>query len=198
MSLMSQQNERFQPQLYWQWVGLNALGFGIATTICFSTRVSEFNREILWLSGLIVGSITGLCQAIALKKKIPKLRYWQWILANIIGGYAGTLGALLLISAALDSNLQTSLHLVFLVFGALVGVAISFTQTFMLMSRAHGVWIWGLVTIIARAIAWGCVSLLIPLLFSSGIGTTEIGATLSLLPVPVSLWAELLAAEFLG
>ncbi|OKH17270.1 hypothetical protein [[Limnothrix rosea] IAM M-220] len=179
---MSQKNGRFQLKLYWQWVGLNALGFGIATTICFSTKISEFNIEMLWLSGLVVGSITGICQAIALKQKIPKLRYWQWILANIVGGYAGTLGALLLISATLDSNLQASPYVIFLAFGALIGIAISFTQTFMLMRRARGVWTWGLITIIARAIAWSSVSLFIPLLFPEGIELTE-----SILPVQVSL-----------
>ena len=106
---MSIQRFSLTPKLYWQWVSLNALGFGIATTICLSIQVSEFNVEMLWLSGLIVGSITGICQAIALKKKLSKLRYWQWILANIVGGYAGTVGALFLIFTALESSVQAYL-----------------------------------------------------------------------------------------
>ena len=126
-----------KPKLYWQWVSLNALGFGIATTICLSAQVSEFNIEMLWLSGLIVGSITGICQAIALKKQLPKLRYWQWILANILGGYAGIIGGFWVIFTFLESSGEIATHIGFWLFGGLVGLGISIAQILMLLFHTH-------------------------------------------------------------
>ena len=181
------------PRLYWQWVGLNALGFGIATTICFSAQVSEFNIEMLWLSGLIVGSITGICQAIALKKKVPKLRYWQWILANILGGYAGIWGSLYLIFNVLDFLNQHSPYLLFTAFGGCVGICISLAQMLMLRFHARGVRFWGIVNMLGRAIAWGMSSLIIGLTFGDSLATTDI-----MLPIHASLIGGVLGGAIFG
>lgn len=184
------------PKLYWQWIGLNALGFGIATMICFSTQVSEFNEEMLWSSGLIVGSITGICQAIALKNKLPKLRYWQWISANILGGYAGIFGGLWWIFyLQLDFLSQASGYLIFSVFGACVGLGISVVQMLLLLfhTRKSSILVWGMTNIVARAIAWGLASILIGQLFPEVIKTNE-----SIFPVHISLTGGLLGGTIFG
>ncbi len=183
------------PKLYWQWVRLNALGFGIATTICLSAQVSEFNIEMLWLSGLIVGSITGICQAIALKKKIPKLRYWQWILANIVGGYVGIIGGFWIIFNFLESSLQVSPYLGLSLFGGLVGLGISLAQMFMLLFHTHkrSILLWGFTNTVARAIAWGCSSFMLRQLFPESVKANEI-----IFHVPISLVSGLIGGTIFG
>jgi hypothetical protein len=149
----------FLPDLFWQWVGLNVLGLGIATTLCFSIKVSDFNIEILFLSGLIVGSITGALQPIVLQKRLPRLRYWQWIAANILGGYMGIFGGGT-IAAQVASMLSGSLapssvsYLSCLVFGACMGLALSITQLVVLLFVGRGILVWSFCNVLGRAIAW--------------------------------------------
>ncbi|AFY39291.1 hypothetical protein Lepto7376_3051 [[Leptolyngbya] sp. PCC 7376] len=190
---MARQKFSLEPKLFRQWVGFNALGFGIATTICLSAKISDFNIEMLWLSGLIVGSITGICQAITLKNKLPKLRYWQWILANILGGYAGIWGALFVMFNYLEFLNPASAEIICLIFGSFVGLGISLAQSFVLFFHAQDLRLWGFVNIAGRAIAWSLSSFIITGLFTESLSSSD-----TILPVHLSLITGVIGGTIFG
>lgn len=183
--------------LFWQWIGLNVVGFGLATTLCFSIRISDFNLEMLFLSGLVVGSITGALQPIVLRQRLPRLRYWQWIAANIVGGYIGVFGGGTLAArlAALLGITFTGMSVAYgscLVFGACVGLALSVTQGVVLGLVGRGIVIWSVGNIAGRAIAW-MVGSAIALSVLQNVSTT-----VNFLPVGISLLAGMVGGGIYG
>lgn len=173
--------------LFWQWVGLNSVLFGGLTAFCFSPFLLEnLGLGFLGIVGLIIGSSTGLVQPIILRKKIPKLRTWAWILGNIIGGYVGIWSAiyvLLYLDGAFLGSGFLLVQISLVIYGGMIGLGLAIPQ--MIILAAHhcfGVKKWAIATVLGRAIAWwsGCTAM--TLLFGDDILTNlfsgvSLGAT---------------------
>ena len=72
------------------WLVVNTVGFAIATALMASVFwfPSVFERpqaSVSHVSGFVVGVVLGPLQAIVLRRKVPKLKGWQWMLAGILG-----------------------------------------------------------------------------------------------------------------
>ncbi|MGB2924077.1 MAG: hypothetical protein WBB82_02140 [Limnothrix sp.] len=181
----------FSP-VFWRWLGFNVLGFSVATVLCFSLRFSEQNIEMLFLSGLIIGVVTGLAQVKALKYKFPKIRYWQWLLANIVGGYAGIW---LAIFATTSFGIFTvSFVIGFLLWGAIIGGCVGLAETVVLSRHSTGSLVWIPASLIGRAIAWLGGYFVLVSLFSQELSTLSS----TILPVKFSLIAGISGSILYG
>ena len=147
------------------WLGGNALGFAIATTILIRMAVSPSPTtemmpgiEALYASEIVVGSCVGALQSWILRRKIHRLKIWQWILASILGGYFGLfLIALALFALALvplDGSKLVTFLLVISTSGAILGVGIGFGQAIVLAQHVQGVGKWWLASVLGRFLGW--------------------------------------------
>ena len=166
--------------IFGRWLGCNTAAFAVASVLCFSVKFSMYNIEMLFLSGLIVGSITGWAQAYVLKRQIPKMRYWQWILANIIGGYIGIwFAAFSVVSLAAGGNVIVGL----LLYGAILGFIVGIAEAIALRVHSTGALRWITVNLLGRALGWGISGFVVQSLF----GASVVGDQSStLLPIPAS------------
>ncbi|NJN74497.1 MAG: hypothetical protein HC799_17740 [Limnothrix sp. RL_2_0] len=172
--------------ILWPWLGCNLAAFTLATMLCFSVKFSMYNIEMLFLSGLIVGSITGWAQAYVLKQQIPKIRYWQWILANIIGGYIGIwLGTFGVVSIAMVGNIMAGL----LLYGAILGLIVGLAEAIALRVHSTGALRWITVNILGRALGWGISGFIVQSLFETSFWNNS---SSTLLPIPASFLGGIL------
>lgn len=166
--------------IFGRWLGCNVAAFTLASMFCFSVRFSVYNIEMLFLSGLIVGSITGWAQAYVLKQQIPKMRYWQWILANIIGGYIGIWSATFsVVSIAMVGNIVVGL----LLYGAILGFIVGIAEAIALRIHSTGALRWITVNLLGRALGWGISGFMVQSLFEASFFSD---ASSTLLPFPAS------------
>jgi len=166
--------------ILWPWLGCNVAAFTVASILCFSVKISLYNIEMLFLSGLIVGSLTGWAQAYVLKQQIPKMRYWQWILANIIGGYIGIWSATFsVVSIAMVRNIVAGLFL----YGAILGLIVGLAEAIALRVHSTGALRWITVNILGRSLGWGISGFIVQFLFEAGFFSD---ASSTLLPFPPS------------
>lgn len=138
--------------LFQHWLFCNILGFSLSLTLMIPMEfVADTNRYV-WLLGLIVGVALSPWQAIALKRIFPKLRYWQWIAANIAGMYA-----------AIALNLWPQIQLAYFYFyndllelgqyGVVIGLCVGVPQLIVLGLRTKKALWWLIATILSGAIA---------------------------------------------
>ena len=150
------------------WLVVNTVGFAIATALMASVFwfPSVFERpqaSVSHVSGFVVGVILGPLQAIVLRRKVPKLKGWQWMLAGILGSYLGVgLGwsVILWMIYVVLAVLNLSFHelaggFVFLaIFGAAVGACVGLVQVLVLGKRVRGRRRWWVASVIGRSLGW--------------------------------------------
>ncbi|MEO0456895.1 MAG: hypothetical protein AAF152_09965 [Cyanobacteria bacterium P01_A01_bin.114] len=155
-------------QLILLWVGMNTLGFAIATPLSLIRQLSAlYFFGPLFLAGLIVGAVVGPLQAVCLRQTFPKIKPWQWIAANILGSYVGSWlglfanGGLLAIGPALFNSwfrsggaLQFGPLIVFAVYGLVIGLFVGLGQVLVLRNHAQGLRQWWLANLLGRALGW--------------------------------------------
>ena len=151
------------------WLGINVLGFAIATPLSFLMALSSRYFETLYIAGFIVGAIIGPLQAFVIKRQVPKLKSWQWILANIFGSYlgswAGLLGfgtVILLVQSFNNSILDGTIGqiLTFSTYGAVIGICVSAAQLSTLRDHTQGLRKWWIANFLGRTLGWLCAGLL--------------------------------------
>lgn len=145
-----------------RWLFCNIVGFILSLALMIPMEFAADPNRYVWLLGLIFGVVLSPWQAIALKRLFPKLKYWQWIAANIVGMY----GAI-----AINIWLQNQLAYVFNPllelgrYGAVIGLCGGASQLFILGLRSKKACFWWLANILAWAIAVPISSLMAFLLF---------------------------------
>ena len=163
------------PAILRLWLGGNALGFAIATVILVRMTVSTGTTPLLmgglsalYASGIVVSSCVGVLQALILRRQIPRLRVWQWILGSILGGYLGIfLGAMVNIVVVTLSTNATSDALLLPttgILGAMLGVSVGLGQVLVLARQVRGLRRWWLANVVGRSLGW-LSAVLVGLLF---------------------------------
>ena len=163
------------PSLLWPWLGVNALGFAVVTTILIQIAVvgrspglTTEGIEALFISGILVGGFVGSMQALILRKQVPRLKIWQWILASMFGGYLGIFVggiALMVIGFPLQFVMPT-LPLTFLlvilrgIYGAAMGASVGWIQAMTLAPHVWGLRRWWVASAIGRSLGWVSTQLL--------------------------------------
>ena len=160
-------------KLLWLWVGANGLGFAIATPLSFLLTLSTATFEALSIAGFIVGAITGPLQALVLKRQLPRLKTWQWVLANIIGSYVGSWIGLFvfgLVYALVQSiNGWSSIFnvtpwlpimLTFALYGAVIGIVVGAAQLVSLRQYVQKLRPWWVANFLGRTLGWVSASIL--------------------------------------
>ncbi|ESA33747.1 hypothetical protein N836_20195 [Leptolyngbya sp. Heron Island J] len=181
-------------KLLWLWVGANGLGFAIATPLSFLLSLSPSPFAALSVAGFIVGAITGPLQALVLKRQLPRLKIWQWILANIIGSYLGSWIGLFvfgLVYALVQSingwssvfNVVSWLPmmLTFALYGAVIGIVVGAAQLVSLRQHAQKLRPWWVANLLGRTLGWVSASILglmLPETFGSATFLTTWGVLL--------------------
>ena len=148
--------------LVWLWLVANVLGFAIATPLSFLMNLSTQNFESLFVAGLIVGAIVGPLQAWVLKRQLPKLKAWQWIIANILGSYIGSWGGLLTLgilfilleSVVITLGDVTSWLLIMAIYGMSIGSIVSAAQLVSLRRCTQHMWPWWVASCFGRTLGW--------------------------------------------
>lgn len=152
------------------WLGVNVLGFAIATPLSFLTTLSHQYFEALYLVGLIIGGVIGPLQAWVIQRQLPRLRIWQWTLANILGSYIGSwlglfvVGLLTLIIQSMNNVFQPE-GIVGLVlgiggYGLVIGMVLGVAQIFSLPSQAQNLRQWWMANAVGRTLGWLSAGLL--------------------------------------
>ncbi|MEM9486705.1 MAG: hypothetical protein AAGA83_23785 [Cyanobacteria bacterium P01_F01_bin.116] len=151
-------------QLTKLWIGVNVVGFAIATPLSLLMTLTEDYLQALYTAGLIIGSIVGPLQAWVLKHQLPRLRTWQWTLANIVGSYLGSWAGLFMVGSiammfrsfnsftGLDGI--TALLLTLGIYGAVIGIFVGVAQIFSLPSQAQNVRQWWTANFTGRSLGW--------------------------------------------
>ncbi|MEM6715664.1 MAG: hypothetical protein AAF622_11375, partial [Cyanobacteria bacterium P01_C01_bin.147] len=150
------------------WVFGNTLGFAIVTAILFR-MVIELSAapgvagggETLHTSALIVGSGLGTLQALILKRQVPRLRIWQWVLASILGGYLGMvlwgIVMFILISIPIGSVFGKVIIVALLsatLLGGTLGASIALAQVVVLSRHVRGLRRWWWANVVGRSLGW--------------------------------------------
>ncbi len=150
-------------KLLWLWLGANVLGFAIATPLSFLMNLSAQTFEALYFAGLIVGAIVGSLQALIIKRQLPKLKSWQWILANIFGSYLGAWSGLFVIGIVwmmppfarlLQFGGVFSLVITIAIYGAVIGAFVGAAQLFSLRQHTENLRQWWLANFLGRTLGW--------------------------------------------
>ncbi|MEL6765279.1 MAG: hypothetical protein AAFO87_16840, partial [Cyanobacteria bacterium J06607_6] len=128
--------------ILWPWLSANTLGFAVVTTVLIGIAVLGKAAggvmggiEALYCSGLVVGGFVGPLQAFVLRDQVPRLKNWQWIMASMLGGYAGLfLGAIISITITLPlPMLEAALMVVWpSIYGATLGISVGVGQVLVL------------------------------------------------------------------
>lgn len=160
-------------KLLWLWVGANGLGFAIATPLSFLFTLSTAPFATLSVAGFIVGAITGPLQALILKRQLPKLKTWQWVLANIIGSYVGSWSGLFVFGLAYvlvqSINGWSSIFsviswipimLTFALYGAVIGIVVGAAQLVSLRQHTQKLRPWWVANFLGRTLGWVSASML--------------------------------------
>ena len=150
------------------WIGGNVLGFAIVTAILFR-MVIELSAasgvagggETLYTSELVVGSCVGTLQALILKRQVPRLRIWQWVLASILGGYLGMVSwgivMFILISIPIGSGSGNAIVVALLsatLLGGTLGASIALGQIVVLSRHVRGLRRWWWANVVGRSLGW--------------------------------------------
>jgi hypothetical protein len=162
--------------LLWQWLGVNVLGFAIATPLSFMANLSAQYFEALYVAGVIVGAVVGPLQAIVIRRLLPRLKIWQWVLANILGSYLGSWVGLLFFGMIVmliqwvkrlpDPGNLVTLILTITIYSSIIGMVVSIAQVLSLPSQAQHVRQWWIANFLGRILGWVSASLLGWILFS--------------------------------
>lgn len=153
------------PAILRLWLGGNALGFAIATVILVRMTVSTSATpwlmggiSALYASGIVVSSCVGVLQALILRRQIPRLRVWQWILVSILGGYLGIfLGAMVnMVVVTLSTNATSNALLLPTtgILGAMLGVSVGLGQVIVLARQVRGLRRWWWANVVGRSLGW--------------------------------------------
>ncbi|NJN74498.1 MAG: hypothetical protein HC799_17745 [Limnothrix sp. RL_2_0] len=173
--------------LFRRWMLCNIVGFILSFVLMIPLEfVADTNRYV-WLLGLICGVALSPLQAIALKPTFPKLKYWQWIAANIVGMYAAiTLNLWLQIQLAHYYNPLLELAR----YGAVIGLCVGAPQLIILGLHTKKAFSWWLANILAWAIAVPISSLIAFLLFLEpldDLSTTISAVTMAIAAISIGL-----------
>lgn len=151
-------------QLVKFWIGMNVVGFAIATPLSLFMTLAEDYLQALYTAGLIVGAIVGPLQAWVIKHQLPRLKTWQWTFANIVGSYLGSWAGLFVVggiammvpSLGSFSRLEGMLPLLLTVsiYGAVIGILVGVAQICSLPSQAQNVRQWWTANFIGRSLGW--------------------------------------------
>ena len=151
-------------QLVKFWIGVNAVGFAIATPLSLLVALSDDYFQALYTVGLIIGAIVGPLQAWVIKHQLPRLKTWQWTLANIVGSYLGAwrglfvVGSFAMLFRSFNSfaGLEGITAILFIVgcYGAVIGTLVGIAQIFSLPSQAQNVQQWWTANFIGRSLGW--------------------------------------------
>ena len=150
------------------WVFGNTLGFAIVTAILFRMVIelsaasgAPGGGEALYASELVVGSGLGTLQALILKRQVPRLRVWQWVLASILGGYLGMvlwgIVMLILISILIGSGPGNAIIVALLsatLLGGTLGASIALAQVVVLSRHVRGLRRWWWANVVGRSLGW--------------------------------------------
>lgn len=152
------------------WFGANVLGFAIATPLSFLTTLSYQYFEALYIAGLIIGAVVGPLQAWVIQRQLPRLRLWQWTLANIVGSYIGSwvglfaVGLLTFMAYSISNAFQPDGMVGVLLgigsYGLVIGMVLGVAQIFSLPSQAQNVRYWWTANAVGRSLGWLSASLL--------------------------------------
>ena len=151
------------------WLGFKVLGFAIATPLSFLMALSSRYFETLYIAGFIVGAIIGPLQAFVIKRQVPKLKSWQWILANIFGSYLGSwagllgFGTVILLAESFNNSILDGTigkMLTFATYGAVIGLCVSAAQLSTLRDHTQGLRQWWIANFLGRTLGWLCAGLL--------------------------------------
>lgn len=147
------------PPILRSWLVANALGFSIASTILVGMTESAgamggvtAGVEVTAVAGFVVGAIVGPWQAHILKRKVPHLKSWKWILASIVGSYLGLFFGL--ITVALFAILLGIRFAPGAIFGAMIGVCVGLVQVLILAHQVRGLRRWWVANVIGRSLGW--------------------------------------------
>lgn len=162
--LMGSQAQEATQKLLRLWIGANTLGFAIATPLSFLANISAQYFEALYIAGLIIGAVVGPLQAIVLKQRLPKLKIWQWVLANILGSYLGSWSGLLvlgMIAVNIESfeqlaglNSSISFIVTIAIYGSTIGVIVGAAQLLSLQNHTQNLRQWWLASFLGRLLGW--------------------------------------------
>lgn len=150
--------------ILWPWLSANTLGFAVVTTVLIGIAVLGKAAggvmggiEALYCSGVVVGGFVGPLQAFVLRDQVPRLKNWQWIMASMLGGYAGLfLGAIISITITLPlPMLEEALMVVWpSVYGATLGISVGVGQVLVLAQHVRGLRRWWVASVLGRLLGW--------------------------------------------
>jgi len=142
--------EKLRKPLFLRWVLCNIAGFILSFVLMMPLEFVPNTNRYVWLIGLIFGVALSPFQAIALKDIFPKLKYWQWIAANIAGMY-GAIALNIWLQIQLAHFYNPLLEL--LQYGVVIGLCVGAPQLLILGLRTKKAFSWWLANILGWAIA---------------------------------------------
>jgi hypothetical protein len=155
----------FERNLGLQWVIAVVAGWVIGFFLC---GVIENRLSTFFIDGLVIGTTIGVAQGLVIRRRIAPMALW--VVVSVIGFGIGKFVADL-IGQASPSLPAMALG------GAVIGLAVGFTQFVILMDQSSRAWWW----IAANAVGWAAAWLLIELVPSSSVVMTyavvALGAT---------------------
>ncbi|EKV03103.1 hypothetical protein Lepto7375DRAFT_5379 [Leptolyngbya sp. PCC 7375] len=162
-------NQKANQKTVWLWLGANVLGFAIATPLSFLMNVSAQYFEALYIAGLIVGAVVGPLQALVMQRLLPRLKIWQWVIANIFGSYLGSWVGLLVFGLIVmllqffnnlpDPGDVVTLVLTIAIYSAVIGMCVSIAQLYSLPSQVQNARQWWIANFLGRILGWVSASL---------------------------------------
>jgi len=158
------QRQTSSRELLGLWFGANVVGVAIATPLSFLTTLSYQYFEALYIAGLIIGTVVGPLQAWVIQRQLPRLKLWQWTLANIVGSYIGSwvglfaVGLLTFMTYSMNNAFQPEgmAGVVFSIgsYGLVIGMVLGVAQIVSLPSQAQNVRYWWTANALGRALGW--------------------------------------------
>lgn len=153
---------KIRKPLFRRWMLCNIVGFMLSFVLMIPLEFVVDPNRYVWLLGLIFGVALSPWQAIALKGIFSKLKYWQWIAANIVGMY-GAIALNIWLQIQLAHFYNPLLEL--LRYGVVIGLCVGAPQLLVLGLRAKKAFFWWVANVIGWAIAVPIGSLMAFLLF---------------------------------
>lgn len=174
------------------WTLASAVGFGVGLTVGNPLGIAVGGANGLAIIGFVLGTVVGAFQWLVLRRMFSQAGWWIW--ATATGLSLGGAAALAMGDAVLGAE-GTSLypHVLFAMFGTVVGATVSILQWLVLRRWLSGVGTWIWVNILAWAVGFAvgqAVGSSVSKLASLPIGGATTGTIIGAITSVTLIWLQ--------